>query len=58
VEGEVVELPIHDGVSLASLQPESRLESKLKPTTEGMPWKGKRIANILKAILMSVLLLP
>lgn len=49
----MVEVPIHDEVPIASLQPKPkpRSELKLKITIEGTRRKGKRMANILKAIL-------
>lgn len=50
---EVIELSIHDEVPLASLQPALGPKPKLKPKTtlEGTPRKGKRMDNILRAIL-------
>jgi hypothetical protein len=51
VKEEVVELPIHDEIPLASLQLAPRPRPESKPTYEGTPRKGKRMDNILRAIL-------
>jgi hypothetical protein len=55
VEEEIEDLPTHYEIPLANLQPMLGLipESKLKPnlTPKGTPWKRKRMAIILKAII-------